>query len=140
MTTLGLRKWSSKTYRANGLVQRQILRGCSQGLQRFLNWIEKTYNHSEINILENDTSVKGEDEFRCDFYRNHIGAVVRAMNEDGINIVGYMVWGLMDNFEWNGGFRVRFGTTYVDYQNDMKRYPKQSARLIVGLFRKYMGN
>lgn len=62
------------------------------------------------------------------------------MNEDVINIVGHMAWGLMDNFEWNDGFRVRFGTTYVDYQNDTKRYPKQSARLIAGLFRKYIGN
>lgn len=150
MTTLEIRKWPSKTHRANGLVQRQILRGCSQGLQKFFNWIDKTYKRPEIYILENGTSLKGEDElpleqipqdeFRYDFYRDHIGAVVRARNENGINILGYTAWSLMDNFEWSDGFRVRFGATYVDYQNDVKRYPKQTAILIAGLFRKYIGN
>lgn len=115
-----------------------------------MNWIDKPYKRPEIYILENGTSLKGEDEllleqilqdeFRYDFYRDHIGAVVRARNENGINILGYTAWSLMDNFEWSDGFRVRFGATYVDYQNDVKRYPKQTAILIAGLFRKYIGN
>lgn len=126
------------------------LRVCPKGLRKLLNWIDKTYRHPKIYVLENGTSVKGEDDlpleqilqdkFRCDYYRDHIDAVVRARNEDGINILGYMAWSLMDNFEWNDGFLVRFGVTYVDYRNDMKRYPKKSARLIAGLFGGYIGN
>lgn len=126
------------------------LRPCAKGLRRLLNWIHDTYNKPEIQILENGTSVKGEDDlpmeqilhddFRCAFYRDHIMEMVRARMEDDINIMGYMAWSLMDNFEWNDGFRVRFGVTYVDYHDDMKRYPKKSARLIARLFRDLVQN
>lgn len=124
------------------------LRVCPQGLRKILNWINKTYNGPDIYILENGTSSKGEDDlpiekilqddFRCDFYRDHINEVVKAQEVDGIDIKGYMAWSLMDNFEWNDGFRVRFGVTYVDYQNDMKRHPKRSARLIGELFTQHI--
>lgn len=125
------------------------LRACPQGLGKLLRWINKAYNGTDIYILENGTSVKGEDDlpieqilqddFRCVFYRDHIYETIKA-REDGVNIKGYMAWSLMDNFEWNDGFRVRFGVTYVDYQNDMKRYPKRSAKLIAELFTQHLGN
>ncbi|KAE8379069.1 glycoside hydrolase superfamily [Aspergillus bertholletiae] len=124
------------------------LRAYPRGLRKVLNWISRTYKKPDIYILENGTSCKGEDDkplqevlhdtFRCDFYREHIHEAVMARNEDGINLLGYMAWSLMDNFEWNDGFRVRFGVTYVDYKNGMKRYPKDSAKLISELFRGYI--
>ncbi|PIG82099.1 hypothetical protein AARAC_000012 [Aspergillus arachidicola] len=126
------------------------LRVCPQGLRKLLNWIHKTYNSPDIYILENGTSLKGEDDlpveqilqdnFRCDFYYDHINEVIKAREEDGISIKGYMAWSLMDNFEWNDGFRVRFGVTYVDYQNGMKRHPKRSAQLIADMFTQHIGN
>ncbi|KAL3467278.1 glycoside hydrolase superfamily [Aspergillus heterothallicus] len=126
------------------------LRACPQGLRKLLNWINKTYNGPDIYILENGTSLRGEDDlpierilqddFRCDFYSDHINEVIKAWKEDGINIKGYMAWSFMDNFEWNDGFQVRFGVTYVDYQNDMKRHPKRSAKLIAELFTEQIGN
>ena len=41
---------------------------------------------------------------------------------------GYFAWSLLDNFEWVYGYTVRFGLNFVDYNDGLKRYPKNSAR------------
>jgi beta-glucosidase len=46
---------------------------------------------------------------------------------DGVDLRGYFVWTLIDNFEWAFGFSKRFGLVYVDYATQ-QRIPKDSAR------------
>ena len=53
--------------------------------------------------------------------------------EDGVNVKGYFLWSLLDNFEWADGYNVRFGITYVDYANNLTRYPKESYYLYQSL-------
>lgn len=48
--------------------------------------------------------------------------------KDGCDVRGYFVWSLLDNWEWNSGYTVRFGIYYVDYKNNLTRVPKASAR------------
>lgn len=86
----------------------------------------------KIVITENGTCVKDilkngkiEDTERINYFKEHLQQVLRAKNE-GINIDGYFVWSLTDNFEWNKGYRTRFGINYVDY-NTQKRYTKDSG-------------
>ena len=47
-------------------------------------------------------------------------------------------WGsltlIASNFEWAEGYETRFGVTYVDYENDQKRHPKKSAKVVSELF------
>lgn len=42
------------------------------------------------------------------------------------------------NFEWAEGYETRFGVTFVDYENNQKRLPKQSAKSIGEIFASYI--
>ena len=46
---------------------------------------------------------------------------------DGVKVKGYFAWSLLDNFEWNSGYTVRFGINFVDYKDRLRRHPKLSA-------------
>jgi beta-glucosidase len=61
---------------------------------------------------------------RIEFLRAYIGAMNSAAS-DGVDVRGYFVWSLLDNFEWDQGYSVRFGLTYVDYPSQ-RRIPKSS--------------
>ncbi|MCC6352672.1 MAG: beta-glucosidase [Verrucomicrobiae bacterium] len=58
--------------------------------------------------------------------RAYLRSALRAV-ADGIPLIGYFHWSLMDNFEWAWGYSRRFGLIYVDYATGA-RVPKQSFR------------
>lgn len=62
---------------------------------------------------------------RIDYIERHLKELKRAV-EDGIAILGYMYWSLMDNYEWQNGYSKRFGLIYIDYLTQ-KRIWKDSA-------------
>jgi beta-glucosidase len=62
---------------------------------------------------------------RIAYLKSHLGEVRRAIAA-GVPIRGYHCWSLMDNFEWAAGYSQRFGLTYLDFPNDLKRQPKDS--------------
>jgi len=62
---------------------------------------------------------------RIQFLRDYLRELKRAC-ANGIDVRGYFLWSLMDNFEWTAGYRQRFGIVYVDYQTQ-KRIAKDSA-------------
>ncbi len=65
------------------------------------------------------------DSERIDFLNRYLYAMKQAM-EDGADIRGYFEWTFTDNFEWNYGYRDRFGLVYVDFKTQ-RRYLKDSA-------------
>ena len=65
------------------------------------------------------------DPLRVDYMRKHIGATYRAI-EAGVDLRGYFVWSLLDNFEWSLGYSKRFGIVHVDFETQ-QRTPKDSA-------------
>jgi beta-glucosidase len=52
---------------------------------------------------------------------------VHAAVQQGVDVRGYFVWSLFDNFEWALGFAKRFGIVHVNYHT-LQRTPKASAR------------
>ena len=65
-----------------------------------------------------------EDRFRIDYVDAHLRAIHAGMTA-GADVRGYFLWTLADNFEWNEGFRQRFGLVYVDHATQV-RTPKTS--------------
>ena len=83
---------------------------------------------TENGVAEHDVvSIDGavHDPQRCDFIYRYLGQLKRAASE-GIPILGYCHWSVMDNFEWAEGYDPRFGLVYVDYPTQ-KRIVKDSA-------------
>jgi len=68
---------------------------------------------------------KVHDPQRIDYLTRYIGELRRAC-ADGVDVRGYFQWSIMDNFEWNEGYKQRFGLVYVDYPTQ-RRIPKDSA-------------
>jgi beta-glucosidase len=73
-----------------------------------------------------DADGRVEDRDRIAFLEAHFAAASRAI-ADGVDLRGYFVWSLMDNFEWAYGYTKRFGLIHVDYATQA-RTPKDSAR------------
>ena len=83
---------------------------------------------TENGLAANDTvSLDGNvhDSARTDFIRRYLGQLKRATGE-GIPLLGYQHWSVMDNFEWAEGYDPRFGLIYVDYATQ-RRIVKDSA-------------
>lgn len=65
------------------------------------------------------------DHKRIQFLKQHIEVCEQAVNA-GVDLRGYFVWSFIDNFEWQCGYRPRFGIVYIDYETQ-RRIPKASA-------------
>ena len=83
--------------------------------------IDHDYDLPPVLITENgaayrDQVVNGsiQDESRRAYIETHVGAVADAIAR-GVDVRGYFVWSLLDNFEWASGYSKRFGLYYVDY-------------------------
>ena len=61
---------------------------------------------------------------RISYLDGHLRALRRAM-ADGVDVRGYFVWSLLDNFEWAEGYTKRFGLVHVDFATQ-RRTPKSS--------------
>jgi beta-glucosidase len=74
------------------------------------------------------------DEARVEFIGNHVRAVAQALSA-GVNVVGYLHWTLMDNFEWALGTTAKFGLTAVE-QVTQQRVKRRSAEVYAGICRR----
>jgi beta-glucosidase len=104
------------------------------GLYDILTRMGRDYPGVPLYVTENGAAfadVKGpdgqvHDPDRVAYLDQHFRAAHRAIG-DGVDLRGYFVWSLLDNFEWSFGFSKRFGLIHVDYET-LERTPKDSAR------------
>ncbi|KAL6882568.1 hypothetical protein ACP4OV_011258 [Aristida adscensionis] len=107
-----------------------------QGFHELLLYVKENYGNPTIYITENGVNELNnkslslqealKDDTRIEYHHKHLVALLSAIR-DGANVKGYFVWSLLDNFEWESGYTIRFGIHFVDYNGGLKRYPKNSA-------------
>jgi beta-glucosidase len=105
----------------------------ASGLTRLLTRIHRDYPEMPLVVTENgcayadfvDADGRVHDDDRIAYLHDHLTAVAAAI-EAGVDVRGYYVWSLMDNFEWAWGYSKRFGLVHVDYET-LARTPKDSA-------------
>ncbi|MFX0124239.1 MAG: GH1 family beta-glucosidase [Candidatus Hodarchaeota archaeon] len=103
------------------------------GLYDILKRVDEEYNHPEIYITENGMAAKDDkikdnlvyDTDRVDYLQQHFLQANKAIKA-GINLRGFFIWSLLDNFEWFHGYSKRFGLIRVDF-NTQERIWKKSA-------------
>ncbi|GAA2712787.1 GH1 family beta-glucosidase [Micromonospora olivasterospora] len=103
------------------------------GLTRLLVRIATDYPGLPMLITENGAAFPDapgaegvDDADRIAYLDGHLRAAHEAIAR-GVDLRGYLVWSLLDNFEWAEGYRKRFGIVHVDYLTQ-RRTPKSSAR------------
>jgi beta-glucosidase len=67
-----------------------------------------------------------DDNARWDYICAHLENIHSAMDQ-GVRVIGYLYWSLLDNFEWHQGFAPRFGLIDVDYRT-FQRTVRESAK------------
>jgi len=103
------------------------------GLYNILKRVDDEYNPPEIYITENGMAAKDDkiidnlvyDTDRVDYLRQHFMQANKAMKA-GVNLKGFFIWSLLDNFEWFHGCNKRFGLIRVDFDTQ-ERIWKKSA-------------
>jgi len=107
-----------------------------QGLEEHLVALSEQFPELPIMVMENGAAFPDiltehantrtvTDLDRTDYLARHVTATHRALSR-GANVVGYLVWSLLDNFEWAAGYGPRFGIIHVDYAT-LERTPKLSS-------------
>eukprot|EP00069_Balaena_mysticetus_P017326 bmy_10550T0 len=109
------------------------------GFRRILNWLKEEYNNPPIYVTENGVSQREEsdlnDTARIYYLRSYINEALKAV-QDKVDLRGYTVWTLMDNFEWATGFAEKFGVHFVNYTDtSLPRIPKASAKFYASIVR-----
>ena len=105
----------------------------ASAFHQLLTQINSNYRLPPIYITENGAAYKDQltehgtvhDKERILYLDKHLTELHRAI-QDGVDVRGYFVWSLMDNFEWAFGFSKRFGIVHVDYETQ-KRTCKDSG-------------
>src|SRR5690606_11233695 len=104
------------------------------GLTDTLTWVRDRYGDIPLYVTENgaafyDPPTAGgaiDDPLREAYLRDHLLATHRAI-EEGVDVRGYYVWSLLDNFDWSAGLSKRFGIVHVDFETQ-ERTIKRSGR------------
>jgi beta-glucosidase len=95
-----------------------------EGLYDLLTGLKRTYGEAlpPIYVTENGCSSNEgtADRSRIDYLDAHLRQAHRALS-DGVDLRGFFVWSLLDNFEWSEGFSQRFGLVGVDFETQVRQ-------------------
>ncbi|XP_048440049.1 beta-glucosidase 24-like [Pyrus x bretschneideri] len=108
-----------------------------KGLQKLMDFMKENYQSPKIYITENGINEAKDNSRRLDKALKDPHRVKNTLRhlywlnkaiKNGANVKGYFYWALFDDFEWVDGYTTRFGLYYIDYKDNLKRIPKDSAK------------
>jgi len=100
-----------------------------QGLIEIL----RRFGRSGLPVLVTENGIATDDEgLRTRFIEQHLEVISEAV-QSGTNVIGYLYWTLMDNFEWTDGPNAPFGLASVDFQTQ-KRTPRPCVEAMKRMF------
>lgn len=106
------------------------LKVAPEGLRFILRQLKQHYGNQPIYITENGFSDYGGliDLDRISYYHDYLKQLLLSIHVDDVDVRGYYLWSLIDNFEWSRGYRERFGIVAVDFESPARtRTLKDSA-------------
>ncbi|KAA8526907.1 hypothetical protein F0562_008864 [Nyssa sinensis] len=108
------------------------------GIRKLARHVKDKYGNPPVIIAENGMDDPNrpyialnkalQDDKRIRYHRDYLSNLSAAIREDDCDVRGYFVWSLLDNWEWNSGYSVRFGLYFVEYKNNLTRIPKSSVK------------
>jgi beta-glucosidase len=98
------------------------------------NMVEYAYEKTGKPIFVTENGIETDDDKRRSWYIPQVLAHLHESIEKGVPVIGYCHWSLLDNFEWQSGFRPKFGLASVD-RDTFKRTLKPSASVYGGIAR-----
>nr|XP_004486131.2 beta-glucosidase 47 [Cicer arietinum] len=106
-----------------------------QGMEKIVTYIKDRYNNIPMFITENGFGMTENsyptskdvlnDVKRVEYLSGYLDSLATAIRK-GADVRGYFLWSLLDNFEWNHGYSIRFGLHHVDFET-LNRTPRVSA-------------
>lgn len=110
------------------------------GIYNVIKVVWERYKELGLPILITENGIAdSKDKIRGWFIKEHLKFVKKAI-DDGIKIIGYFYWSLMDNLEWALGFDKKFGLVEIDFSSpERKRKIRQSAYAFSEEIRKWEG-
>ncbi len=103
-----------------------------QALEHVIRRVHKefeNYGKKEMPIMITENGIATADDTRRVAFIDAATKGVASCIEDGLPVIGYCHWSLMDNFEWQKGFSMKFGLISVN-RTTMERTPKESLRFL----------
>ena len=87
-----------------------------------------------VDTVEEDGKIN--DDYRIDYLRSHIKAMIAAVEEDGVDLLGYTPWGCVDLISaTTGEMSKRYGFVYVDKDDTGKGSLKRSRKKSFGWYK-----
>ncbi len=103
-----------------------------EGLYQLLLRLKREYGNPPVYLTENgypELEQPGTDPLddgeRIEYLESHIAQALKARSE-GVDLRGYFVWSLLDNFEWELGYGMRFGLIRVDFATQERSWRKSA--------------
>ncbi|KAF6361654.1 lactase [Rhinolophus ferrumequinum] len=114
------------------------------GIRRLLQFVSLEYTRGKVPIyLAGNGMPIGEsenlfdDSLRVDYFNQYINEVLKAVQEDSVDVRSYIARSLIDGFEGSSGYSQRFGLHHVNFNDSSKpRTPRKSAYFFTSIIEK----